>query len=195
MGSHSFLGKLFHWGFVLLYAYGIFKQINDLSQLEDQALLQFEVVFSVVFLILVLSRYFYMRRFETFLGAASEVHPLHKTMAKSVHLGMYACLILLPVSGLAIAGLYTQGYTNEEGILLSFVLGVHALAADLSYVLIAANVIAAVYSRLKGEGVWTSMVPVWSERNAAASHLAVKITRFESTSLQALSRWSASKKK
>ena len=28
--NHTLLGKVFHWAFVLLYAYGIFKQIDDL---------------------------------------------------------------------------------------------------------------------------------------------------------------------
>ena len=64
--NHTLLGKVFHWAFVLLYAYGIFKQIDDLEQLEDAALLQFEILFASVFLLLVVIRYGYMRRFETF---------------------------------------------------------------------------------------------------------------------------------
>ena len=43
--EHTLLGKVFHWGFVLLYAYGIFKQINDLSELDDAGLLMFEILF------------------------------------------------------------------------------------------------------------------------------------------------------
>ena len=48
--SHTFLGKTFHWFFIILYAYGIFKQIDDISQLEDKGLLVFEVAFASVFL-------------------------------------------------------------------------------------------------------------------------------------------------
>ena len=43
--SHTLLAKIIHWGFIILYVYGIFKQIDDLSQLEDRALLTFEVIF------------------------------------------------------------------------------------------------------------------------------------------------------
>ena len=47
-GNHTLLGKVFHWGFVLLYAYGIFKQIDDLEQLADTGLLVFEIVLSLI---------------------------------------------------------------------------------------------------------------------------------------------------
>ena len=36
--SHTFLAKCVHWAFVILYAYGIFKQLDDLEQLEDSSL-------------------------------------------------------------------------------------------------------------------------------------------------------------
>ena len=64
--THTFTGKSLHWGFIILYAYGIFKQIDEISELEDSGLLAFEVAFASLFLIIVLLRYFYMRRFETF---------------------------------------------------------------------------------------------------------------------------------
>ena len=34
--SHTLLAKVIHWGFILLYGYGILKQIEDLEQLEDR---------------------------------------------------------------------------------------------------------------------------------------------------------------
>ena len=43
MNSHTPLAKFIHWTFTLLYAYGIFKQVDDLSQLEDASLLNFEI--------------------------------------------------------------------------------------------------------------------------------------------------------
>lgn len=33
--SYSTSAKLLHWGFIGIFAYGIFKQVDDLSQLED----------------------------------------------------------------------------------------------------------------------------------------------------------------
>ena len=39
--KYSTTAKVFHWGFVVLFAYGIAKQVDDISQLEDFALLRF----------------------------------------------------------------------------------------------------------------------------------------------------------
>ena len=109
--SHTRLAKFIHWSFVGLYLYGIVKQVDDLSSLEDSELLWFEVGFATLFLIIVLGRYFYMRRFETLQGATVPVHIVHRRFARAVHISMYLCLIMLPVTGLMIAGLYSQGYT------------------------------------------------------------------------------------
>lgn len=181
-GSHTFLAKFVHWFFVILYAYGIFKQLDDLEQLDDSGLLMLEVVFASVFLLIVLIRYFYMSRFETFLGAIEPVPLIHKYFAKTVHRLLYFCLVLLPLTGLAIAALFSRGIV--DGLLMDGAIGVHGFAADLSYLLIAVHVLAAVYSRLKNEGIWTSMVPLWNENTTEKSDLAEKITVFEGNVLR-----------
>ena len=187
------LGKVFHWAFVLLYAYGIFKQIDDLSQLEDTALLQFEIIFASVFLLLVVVRYGYMRRFETFQGSVVPVHRYHKRFARLMHIAMYLCLVLLPVTGLVIAWLYTQGI-GEEALAMDMAIGLHGFSADLSYVLIAVHVIAALYSRIKGEGVWTSMVPVFTESGPSTNEYVVKAAAFEHQALEKVEAFIASRK-
>ena len=159
--SHTFLAKLIHWTFIPLYAYGIFKQVDDISQLEDSGLLIFESIFAAVFLLIVILRFTYMRRFNTFQGATETPHRIHTFVAKSVHRGMYAALILLPLSGLIIAALYSQDI--KSGPLQDGALILHESSATLSYIMIATHVSAAIYSRIKGEGVWSSMVPILKE--------------------------------
>jgi len=39
--SHTPLAKFIHWTFTVLYAYGIFKQVDELEELEDVSLLNF----------------------------------------------------------------------------------------------------------------------------------------------------------
>ena len=112
--SHTFLGKTFHWCFIILYAYGIFKQLDDISQLEDKGLLVFEVAFASIFLLIVILRYSYMRKFGTFIGANEPIPRVHELLARSIHVSMYLCLILLPLSGLAIAGLFSLGSSRER---------------------------------------------------------------------------------
>ena len=182
--SHTRLAKFIHWSFVGLYIYGIFKQVDDLSSLEDSKLLWFEVGFATLFLVIVLARYFYMRRFETLQGSTVPVHIVHKRFARLVHVSMYICLIMLPVTGLMIAGLYSQGYTvnatpDEPQTIIDIVLDVHGAAADLSYFLIILHISAAIYSRIKGEGVWSSMVPVLNKETPTENKLIKKISTFE----------------
>ena len=165
--SHTKFAKVIHWGFILLYAYGLLKQLNDVSQLEDSDLLTFEVAFASLFLLVVLLRYFYMRRFETFQGARKPVSLTHKRLAKAVHTSMYLCLALLPLSGLMIAALFALGI--KEGTMQNLSLALHEFCASLSYFLISIHIAAAIYSRIKGEGIWTSMVPIWKEDSGSES--------------------------
>ena len=37
--NYTVSAKIFHWGFVILFAYGISKQVDNINQLEDLALL------------------------------------------------------------------------------------------------------------------------------------------------------------
>ena len=177
--SHTFLAKLIHWTFIPLYAYGIFKQVDDIEALEDQALLIFETIFASIFLLIVILRFTYMRRFKTFQGATHAPHRIHTFIARSVHRGMYAALILLPLSGLIIAALYSQDI--KTGPLQDGALAVHEFSATLSYVMIATHVSAAIYSRVKGEGVWSSMVPILNEGGPTTNPIVEKIIRFEHT--------------
>ena len=97
---------------------------------------------------------------------------------------MYACFILLPLTGLMIAGLYSQGYTvnatpDEEQTVMDLVLDLHGAVADLSYMLIFLHIGAAIYSRIKGEGVWSSMVPILKEEKPSENEMVMKIASFE----------------
>ena len=182
--SHTLLARSIHWSFILLYVYVIFKEVNELDELEDTNLLLFEIVFATTFLVIVILRYSYMRRFKTFLGAREPVHIVHYYFARTVHRAMYACFILLPLTGLMIAGLYSQGYTvnatpDEEQTVMDLVLDLHGAVADLSYMLIFLHIGAAIYSRIKGEGVWSSMVPILKEDKPSENEIVKKIASIE----------------
>ena len=177
VGSHTKLAKFIHWGFIVLYIYGIVKQVDDISDLEDSKLLVFEVLFASVFLVIVIARYFYMRKVETMHASSVQVHRVHKIIAKIVHISMYIVLVLLPLSGLAIAFLFNQGI--KDGPMQLVALSVHEFAATASYVLIAIHVSAAIYSRIKGEGVWSSMVPILNDEKPSTNPLVRKVADFE----------------
>ena len=55
-GGYSKIAKIFHWGFVALFAYGVLKQVDDIGQLRDTALLRFEILFASALLIMLGAR-------------------------------------------------------------------------------------------------------------------------------------------
>ena len=191
--AHTRLAKTIHWSFIILYVYGIVKQVDDISDLEDSKLLIFEVLFAAVFLGIVIGRYFYMRKVETMHASSIPVHRIHKIIAKSVHSSMYIVLILLPLSGLVIAFLFNQGI--KDGPMQLVALSVHEFAATASYVLIAIHVSAAIYSRIKGEGVWSSMVPIFNEEKPTSNQVIKKIAALEENIYDKVESVFSSKKK
>ena len=158
--KYSTTAKVFHWGFVGLFAYGIAKQVDDISQLEDFALLRFELVFATLLILLLAVRFLYMTKTQTS-SLPSETSSFQKLAAKLVHLGMYASLTTIALSGILIGCIYWMGM--KEGLLIESIITVHELAVTASYWLIGIHIAAAVFHRFKNDGVWNSMVPVWKE--------------------------------
>ena len=174
MNNHTPLAKFIHWIYTVLYAYGIFKQVEDLEDLEDASLLNFEIFFAIVFLVIVLLRFFYMRDAKTLLGAHEKMHKGHLFIAKATHRLVYISLIMLPTTGLLIAGMLVVDIPGMQ-----IAIGLHEFSAFLSYVTIAVHVGASLYSRLKGEGVWNGMVPVWQESGKNDSELISHLEKVE----------------
>ena len=158
--SFSSTAKFMHWGFVLLFIYGLLKQIDELNQLKDEALLKFELIFAVIFILLLLIRFVYMRTTQK--TSLPQSTPRSQVIAaKVVHSGMYICLALIPLTGLLIGLLFWLGL--EDGFLINLVVGSHELVVSLIYWLIGLHILAASYHRLKKDGVWSSMVPFFKE--------------------------------
>jgi cytochrome b561 len=172
--SHTRLAKTIHWTFSFLYAYGIFKQVEDLEELEDASLLNFEIFFAVVFLVIVMLRFLYMKDAKTLLGAHDEMHKGHLFIAKATHRLVYFSLIMLPTTGLLIAGILNAGVPGMD-----IAIALHELSAFLSYITIGIHVAASVYSRYKGEGVWNAMVPLWREDSKKNTKLISKLEGIE----------------
>ena len=138
--THTPLAKFIHWTFTILYAYGIFKQVEDLEELDDVSLLNFEIFFAVVFLIIVLLRFFYMKDVKTLLSANEEMHKGHLFIAKLTHRLVYFSLIMLPTTGLLIAGILAADIPGMQ-----VAIAVHELSAFLSYVTIAIHVLSLIH--------------------------------------------------
>ena len=159
--NYSNLAKLFHWGFVAIFIYGIAKQVEDLNQLEDISFLRFEMIFGFIFLILVLIRFVYMKKTQK--SSLPEATPkFQKKIAKLVHNGMYFLLAMTALSGLLIGILYWFAMNN--GFLINILISIHELVINLLYWFIGVHIVAATYHRLRRDGVWSSMVPFFKEK-------------------------------
>ena len=158
--QYGLLAKIFHWGFVVLFLYGILKQVDDISELADIALLKFELLFAFILIVLLAARFTYMTKTQTS-SLPKETSALQKLLAKLVHLAMYLALASIALSGILIGVLYWMGI--KSGLLIGLVVNVHEMSVTACYWLIGLHVAAALFHRFKNDGVWNSMVPVWRE--------------------------------
>ena len=159
--KYSFLAKFFHWIFVFLFGYGIFKQVDDIEQLEDISLLKSEILFASIFLFFLILRFFYMKKTQT-TSLPAKTPKSQKFVAKLVHYSLYICLTSICISGLMIGLFFWLGLKN--GILIEFIISLHENSISIIYWLIAIHIFAALYHRVRKDGVWDSMVPIWKEK-------------------------------
>jgi len=106
--SYTLTAKIFHWSFVILFAYGISKQIDNINQLEDLALLKFEIAFALLFILFLVARFVYMKRTQKS-SLPPDTPMVQKALAKAVHYGMYLGMISIALSGVVIGCLYWLG--------------------------------------------------------------------------------------
>jgi len=158
--NYSFFAKFLHWIFVFMFAYGIYKQVDSIDQLEDIFFFRTEIVFASVFLFFIIFRFFYMTKTQK-TSLPVDTPKSQKLAAKIVHSSMYISLAGIAVSGLMIGYLFSSGLKDE--LLTELIIGIHEFLVSAIYWLISIHVIAAIYHRLKNDGVWNSMVPFWKE--------------------------------
>ena len=153
----SFTAKLFHWGFILIFSYGILKQIDNIDQLEDLALLKFEIIFALLFIVFLIIRFIYMKRTQKS-SMPPDTTKFQKVAAKLVHYGLYVAMISIALSGLVIGFLYWMGW--KSGLLIETIVLWHESSVSIVYWLIGLHLLGACYHWIKNDGVWESMVPI-----------------------------------
>ena len=158
---HTLLARVFHWLFVVVLAYGVANPVDEVVELDDANFLAAEVLFAVAFLLLLLGRFLYMRLSRR--RPPYRARGLLECLAACVHLGMYSSLAMLALSGIAVGGLYASSI--KSGTVLGVLLWFHEACFWISVVLVGLHVVAAIYHRWLGDGVWSSMVPVFKERD------------------------------
>ena len=158
--NYSLPAKLFHWGFVVVFVYGVLKSVDNLEQLDDSSFLRFEVLFALGFILMLIVRFVYMWKTQH-TSLPTSTNKVQKLAAKIVHLAMYISLALVALTGLMIGLLFWLGF--EDGLVIELIIGAHEFVIPVLYWLIAIHVAAAIFHRFKKDGVWNSMVPFWRE--------------------------------
>ena len=154
--SYTLTAKIFHWSFVVLFAYGISKQIDNINQLEDLALLKFEIAFALLFILFLMARFVYMKRTQKS-SLPPDTPVVQRALAKAVHFGMYIGMVSIALSGLIIGCLYWLGL--KSGIIMETIIRWHEVSVSIVYWLVGLHLIGAIYHRFKNDGVWESMTP------------------------------------
>ena len=163
--EHSLLAKSLHWVFVVMFGYGVLKQIQTKEQLNDVGLLKMEVLFALIFLVFLVFRFIYMKK-KYKSSLPSETSPLHRLAAKVIHISMYVTLSGIAISGLGIGFLFWFGYQNSY--LIEFTIWSHETFFSAAIWLISLHVLAAMYHRVRHDFVWSSMVPFLKEEDKKA---------------------------
>ncbi len=157
---YSKTAKLFHWGFVILFIYGVAKQVDNINQLEDTTFFKFEIIFAIIFLFLLIIRFIYMKLTQK-TSLPKDTPKAQKIAAKIVHNGMYLFLGITVISGLLIGLLFWLNI--KDGALIEIIIVIHEIVINILYWFIGVHILAASYHRLKNDGVWSSMVPFLKE--------------------------------
>ena len=158
---YSKLAKIFHWGFVVLFVYGVAKQVDNINQLENIFFFRFEMIFATIFFILLIIRFIYMKTTQK-TSLPKDTSQKQKIAAKIVHNGMYILLALTVLSGIFIGVLFWLGLKNSN--LIDIIIYFHEIVINILYLFIGIHILAATYHRLKKDGVWSSMVPFLKEK-------------------------------
>tara|TARA_B100000886_G_C20360018_1_gene464775 strand:+ start:544 stop:1056 length:513 start_codon:yes stop_codon:yes gene_type:complete len=159
--QYSKIAKLFHWGFIILFVYGIAKQVDDINQLENISFFRFEIIFALIFLFLLLFRFIYMKTTQK-TSLPDNTPRFQKITAKIVHNGMYILLFGTVLSGLIIGFMFW--IQIKDRFLIDIIIIIHEFIINLLYSFIGIHIIAAIFHRLKRDGVWSSMVPFLKEK-------------------------------
>lgn len=154
--SHGFVTKGIHWLSAGLIGYGYFKGLEDVSQLADPALFQFEVAFALLLGALFVFRWFWTKNVNGTTRLPAQAPKWEHVASKAVHIGLYAAVFGIVLSGLAIAlGVATPGL---GGLFLAAMIGAHEIALTVMPILLLTHIAGALWHKvIRRDGVLESM--------------------------------------
>ena len=153
---HGFVTRGIHWVAAGLLGYGYLKGLDDMSQLADPAKLQFEVIYALVLGALFLIRLLWTRLVGGTTRLPGDAPRWEHFASRLVHIGLYASVFLIVLTGLGIA----VGYATPVlgGIFLTAMIGLHEVALMAMPMLLVAHIAGALWHKfVRRDGVLESM--------------------------------------
>ncbi len=153
---HGFVTRGIHWVAAGLLAYGYLKASEDLAQMAHPGPMQIEVIFALLLGALFLARLYWTKRIA---GATRlpEAAPKWEHLAsRGVHVGLYASVFLIVLSGLGIA--LGGALPLLGGVFAAAMLAVHEFALVALPAFLVAHILGALWHKfIRRDGVLESM--------------------------------------
>lgn len=143
---HGFVTRSIHWASAGLLTFGYFKGLENVNQLADPALLQTEVTFALVLGGLFLVRLLWTKGVAGATRLPAEAPRWEHAASRAVHIGLYAGVFGIVLSGLGIA----LGYSVPAlgGLFMAAMIGLHEFALAALPLLLIAHIAGALWHKV-----------------------------------------------
>ncbi len=153
---HGFVTRGIHWVSAGLIGFGYMKGLDSVSQLADPAVLRFEVFYALGLGALFVLRFAWTKVFAGPTRLTYEAPRWEHFLSRAVHLGLYAGVFGIILSGLGIALAYVVPALG--GSILTRILGLHEVFLAVLPVLLACHIAGALWHKVvRRDGVFESM--------------------------------------
>ena len=153
---HGFVTKTIHWLSALLIAYGYFKGLDNVSQLSDPALFRYEIAFALVMGAVFALRLLWTTAVGGITRLPASAPRWEHVASRSVHIGLYASVFGIVLSGLGIA----LGFATPAlgGLFLTAMLGLHEMTLAALPMLLILHIAGALWHKfVRRDGILESM--------------------------------------
>jgi cytochrome b561 len=154
--SHGFVTRGIHWLSAGLIGFGYIKGLDDVSQLADPAVLQFEVIYALGIGTLFALRFVWTKMVVGATRLPDDAPGWEHAASRAVHLGLYAAVFGIVLTGLAIALAYATPALG--GVFMAAMIGLHELSLTILPLLLIAHIGGALWHKVvRRDGVLESM--------------------------------------
>lgn len=154
---HGFITRGIHWVSAALIGYGYLKGLESVSQLADPAVLRFEVIYALGVGALFVLRFVWTTYFAGPTRLPADAPKWEHKLSRAVHIGLYASVFGIVLSGLAIALAYATPVLGGAG--LAAAIGLHEVFLTTLPVLLGGHILGALWHKVvRKDGVFESMV-------------------------------------